>query len=455
MTGNNMTGKELITAVFTHEPAQRPPWVPFAGVHAGKLIGVKADKFLQNVDLLVEGLLRVNSLYQPDGQPVLFDLQIEAEILGCELRWAADAPPSVASHPLKEAGEIPSHIPRKEEGRIPLALEAMRRMKTAVGATTALYGLVTGPFTLAAHLRGTDIFMDMLDDAVYVKGLLQYTNEVAKTMARYYSEAGMDVIAVVDPMISQISPDHFQEFMRDPFSKLFIHIKSLGAYSSFFVCGNATANIEPMCRTRPDCIAVDENVHLPHAKEITDRYGIVIGGNLPLTTVMLLGTQEDNMKAVLDLMDSLTPGSWIVSPGCDMPYDTPIENCVAIAQAVRYPEKAHQMVAHYKAPDLKFEGKLPDYTHLSKPLVEVFTLDSATCAACGYMLEAAKEAVKRFEGKVDLVEYKYTVRENVARCRVMGVKQLPSLYINGELAYSSLIPAVEELVDKIQEKMKG
>jgi len=449
-----MTGKELIIAVLTHKTARRPPWVPFAGVHAGKLIGVKAHQVLQNVDLLVEALLKVNSLYQPDGQPILFDLQIEAEILGCQLRWAEDAPPSVASHPLAGTMEIPSRVPGKEEGRIPIALQAMERMKRKVGDTTALYGLVTGPFTLAAHLRGTEIFMDMLDNPSYVQGLLAYTNEVAKTISGYYVEAGMDVIAIVDPMISQISPQHFGEFMHIPFSALFSHIRSLGAFSSFFVCGNATANIEPMCHTRPDCISVDENVHLPHAKEITDRYGIVIGGNLPLTTVMLLGTQEDNMKAVLDLMDILTPGNWIVSPGCDMPYDTPIENCVAIAQAVRYPEKARQMVAHYKTPDLKFEGRLPDYARLPKPLVEVFTLDSATCAACGYMLEAAKEAVKRFEGKVDLVEYKYTVRENVARCRAMGVKQLPSLYINGKLAYSSLIPAVEELVNKIREKMK-
>lgn len=455
LTGKELAGKELIQAVFNQETTRRPPWVPFAGVHAGKLIGVKAHRILQDVDLLVEGLLKVNQLYQVDGQPVLFDLQIEAEVLGCELRWAEDAPPSVASHPLAQSLEIPHRFPRKEEGRIPLALEAMRRMKKKVGDTTALYGLVTGPFTLAAHLRGTEIFMDMMDNTSYVQGLLEYTNEVAKTMSSYYAEAGMDVIAVVDPMISQISPDHFKEFMEDPFSKLFSHIKTLGAYSSFFVCGNATANIEPMCLTKPDCISVDENVHLPHAKEITDRYGIVIGGNLPLTTVMLLGTQEDNMKAVLDLMDSLTPGSWIVSPGCDMPYDTPIENCVAVAQAVRHPEKAREMLAHYKAQDIRFEGTLPDYAHLPRPLVEVFTLDSATCAACGYMLEAAKEAVKRFEGKVDLVEYKYTLRENVARCRAMGVKQLPSLYINGELAYSSLIPAVEELVEKIQSKLRG
>ncbi|MFQ3621837.1 MAG: hypothetical protein SNJ78_12955, partial [Spirochaetales bacterium] len=55
------------------------------------------------------------------------------------------------------------------------------------------------------------------------------------------------------------------------------------------------------------------------AIQITDEHGIVIEGNLPLTTVMLLSSQEDNIKAVLDLMYSLTPGRWIVSPGCDMP----------------------------------------------------------------------------------------------------------------------------------------
>ena len=31
-----------------------------------------------------------------------------------------------------------------------------------VGDRTALYGLVTGPFTLASHLRGTDIFLDYI-----------------------------------------------------------------------------------------------------------------------------------------------------------------------------------------------------------------------------------------------------------------------------------------------------
>jgi uroporphyrinogen decarboxylase len=237
--------------------------------------------------------------------------------------------------------------------------------------------------------------------------------------------------------------------MAAPFSRLFDHIRGLGAFSSFFVCGNATANIEPMCKTGPDSISVDENVDLAAAKQITDRYNIVIGGNIPLTTVMLFGTQQDNMKATLDLIDSVDPKNLIVSPGCDMPYDTPIENSVAIGQTLRQPELSRQMIANYQKEDLVFEGELPDYDTLPRPLVEVFTLDSATCAACTYMLASAMDAKAHFGTAIDVVEYKYTTPQNIARMAKMGVKQLPSIYINGRLAYSSIIPGREELIANI------
>ena len=104
------------------------------------------------------------------------------------------------------------------------------------------------------------------------------------------------MIAVVDPLVSQISRDHFEDFLAKPYTSLFDHIRSKGAFSSFFVCGDATRNIEPMCQTGPDAISVDENVDILAAKVITDRYNVTIGGNIPLTSVMLHGTQQDNMK---------------------------------------------------------------------------------------------------------------------------------------------------------------
>jgi uroporphyrinogen decarboxylase len=449
-----MTPKELLFATLRHEVTPRAPWVPFSGVHSGFLTGTDAIQVLTDEDALVNSLLAVNRLYKPDGQPVVFDLQLEAEILGCELVWTKDGPPSVSSHPLADTMTVPCRctFPTPEKGRLPLVLNAMRRMKQEVGDTTALYGLICGPFTLASHLRGNDLFMDMYDDEEYVQQLLAFCTECGKRMSDYFIEAGMDVIAVVDPLVSQISSQHFEDFLSGPYKELFDHIRGKGVFSSFFVCGDATRNIEAMCQTGPDSICVDENVDIIAAKAITDRYNIVIGGNIPLTSIMLHGSQQDNMKYVVDLLDKLPEyRNFIVAPGCDMPYAVPVENAIGAAQAALETESVRKMVENYISDTFDADVELPDYEHLPRPLVEVCTLDSATCAACTYMMGAATEAKERFGDAIDMVEYKFTVKENIARFKKMGVQKLPSIYINGKLKFSSLIPSKEELDAAIRE----
>lgn len=452
-----MTGKQIVLDLLNKKKTNsRVPWIPFAGVHAGQLVGYNAKEVLEDADKLYEAVLEANKLYKPDGQPVVFDLQIEAELLDCELQWEEFGPPSVKTHPLSETSEIPCFctIPSKEEGRIPLVLEVMKKLKAQVGDNTALFGLICGPFTLASHLRGSNIFMDMYDDPEYVKNLLNFCVEVNKKFSEYYVDAGMDVIAVVDPLVSQISPTHFEDFLTEPFSAVFDYIKELGVNSSFFVCGNATNNIEVMCHTKPDSIFVDENVDLVKAKEVTDKYDVVIGGNIPLTSIMLHGTQQDNMKYVVDLLDKITHNNLIIAPGCDMPYHVPIDNTIAAAQAVLQTDDVREMVKNYEAVDEDIDIELPDYENLSKPIIEVCTLDSATCAACTYMMAAANEAKAHFGDRIDVVEYKYTIKENFARFKKMGVTNLPSMYINGQLKHLSIIPSRKILFDEIEIAIK-
>ena len=449
-------GKNLIFDVLEHKEIKEVPWLPFAGVHAGKLKGYTAKEILTDEDKLVESLLEVKKLYNPDGMPIVFDLQIEAEILGCDLLWAEDNPPSVSSHPYGSEKIVPCNckIPTKKDGRIPEILNAMGRVKKEIGNDTALYGLICGPLTLASHLRGSEFFMDMITDQEYVKNLVEFCAEVAIKMSEYYIEAGMDVIAVVDPLVSQVSPTHFEEMLSESFTAVFDYIRNAGAYSSFFVCGNATVQLDVMCKTNPDSISVDENVDLVEAKEVTDKYNITVGGNIPLTTTMLHGNQQDNMKYVVDLIDSIEDKrNLIIAPGCDMPYDVPVENTIAVSQAVKQTDDVRKMVENYTSSAEDVEVELPDYDKLEKPLIEVFTLDAETCAACTYMLKAALEAEKEYGDDVEVVEYKYTKLEDIARTKKMGVQKLPSIYINGELKWSSIIPSRDELFKEVEKAM--
>ena len=158
---------------------------------------------------------------------------------------------------------------------------------------------------------------------------------------------------------------------------------------------------------------------------------------------------------MIDMLDRIgNKKNLIVAPGCDMPYKVPVENAIGVAQAVLNTEDTRKMIENYVAATDDIEVELPDYANLERPLVEVFTLDSATCAACTYMMGAVEKGKEHYGDGIDLVEYKFTEKENIARCVKMGVKNLPSIYINGKLAFSSIIPSREELFAAIDKAMK-
>lgn len=138
-----MQGRQLILDALRGQPAPRPAWLPFVGVHGGQLIGATAEDYLQSPDLIVEGLSRARDMNRPDGLPVVFDLQLEAEVLGCELHWAERTPPSVVSHPMslmagdgKTLDELLSFS--TDAGRLPLVWEATRRMKDLVSGSARI-----------------------------------------------------------------------------------------------------------------------------------------------------------------------------------------------------------------------------------------------------------------------------------------------------------------------------
>lgn len=449
-----MSGKEILLKALRGEPTERVPWVPFVGVHGGSLVQVDATTYLQSADHVVEGLKIANKRYQPDGLPVVFDLQLEAEVLGCELVWAKETPPSVASHPLAAHCDL-SILPEfsTESGRIPLALEAARRLREELGDDIAFYGLLTGPLTLGLHLRGDEFLMDIFDEEDSAFELLDFGADVACKMVDAYLDAGIDVIAVVDPMISQIGPDHFQQFVAGPLNKIFDHIRARGGLSSLFVCGNATRNLEVMCATHCDNISVDENVDLRELAKVARAAGKSFGGNLQLTVVLLLGEPMDAQRDAVRCLDQAGEGpGFVLAPGCDLPFSVRAENLEAIAPLVRDPYQLE--IARALPENLNEMGvdvDLPDYDAAEVVIVDVVTLDSAGCAPCTYMVKAAQEAAKAFGKPADVREHKILTREGLGYMKALKVSAIPSICIDGKECFASIIPDRSELVKALQQ----
>lgn len=448
-----MYGLELIKRVFSLQPVERVPWIPFVGVHGGFLTGVDATSYLKSSGEIVRGVSKAIEEYNPDGIPVLFDLQTEAEALGCRLQWSESTPPAVVSHPLSEGISIDElTIPGPDAGRIPVAIDAAKKLRKRY-PDIALYGLITGPFTLAMHLMGTDMFTKLYEEPEEVLKLMEFCKRAGQKMAEYYMDAGCDVIALVDPMTSQIDTDTFEKFVTPYASEIFHFIRERGKLSSFFVCGHAQQNIEAMCNCRPDNVSIDENIPLDYVKEIALERGISFGGNLKLTVVLLMGSKEDCQEHALECLDQGGKTGFILAPGCDLPRETPPENIKAVTGLVHDPYRQEVVRTLEKRESTLEVLNMKDYGQSEKVIIDIITLDSESCAPCQYMVEAVKRVSKHFEGVAEWREHAIKKIEAVSFMSSLMVKNIPTICIDGKIAFVSKIPPEAELAAAIQKRI--
>jgi uroporphyrinogen decarboxylase len=83
-------------------------------------------------------------------------------------------------------------------------------------------------------------------------------------------------------------------------------------------------------------------------------------------------------------------------------------------------------------------------------VIDVITLDSTSCAPCQYMLEAVHKAANTTPVRVYINEHKIKVRHGIGMMVKLGVKNLPTICIDGEIRFASMIPDQKTLVGAIE-----
>ena len=70
------------------------------------------------------------------------------------------------------------------------------------------------------------------------------------------------------------------------------------------------------------------------------------------------------------------------------------------------------------------------------------------------MAESVKVLPQDIQEIIEVHEWDMRTREGVQRFRELKAKSLPSVALDGELVYESLIPMQEEMVDEIRRRYK-
>lgn len=119
--------------------------------------------------------------------------------------------------------------------------------------------------------------------------------------AGFYAEMGCEIIAIVDPVASQIRSSTFKEFVTPNSQPAIKVIHDAGVTSSFFICGDCTKVMEDVCTIGTHGFAIDEQLNMNFVRDMARKHGVGFGGNLKLTLSLSLGLLSSREDAIVSL----------------------------------------------------------------------------------------------------------------------------------------------------------
>jgi uroporphyrinogen decarboxylase len=166
-----------------------------------------------------------------------------------------------------------------------------------------------------------------------------------------------------------------------------------------------------------------------------------------------MGNEDDARQEAVTCLDRGGKKGFILAPGCDMPMETPPANLIAVTGLV-YDPYIQQVVRTLENSESRTEIlNMNDYGQSDKVVVDIITLDSESCAPCQYMVEAVKRVAPHFEGVVEWREHAIKKMEAVTFMSSLMVKNIPTICIDGKIAFVSKIPPQNQLIQAIQARI--
>jgi uroporphyrinogen decarboxylase len=267
-----MTKRERVERTSALEPVDRLPFVPAVYEHKARLIGRPPSEVCRSLELLLEALEKELEVYDPDVLTVGMDVyNVEAEAVGCEVRYFPGAPdvPAVTGPLLDGPGGV-GRLRRPDpcrDGRMPLFVEAAAQLVRASGRDLVVRGALTGPFSLACALAGTEqLLVATVEDPHFVRALLEFSAGVTVDFGKAFLDRGVEPV-VFDSKASPgaASPRVFHEYVLPVYRDLVVPaLRRAGARTlPLIIGGDTTPILEDLLATGAGQLLCDAGADLP------------------------------------------------------------------------------------------------------------------------------------------------------------------------------------------------
>lgn len=328
---NQMTPRERMNAFARGEEIDRVITVPDMGVTMIHALGIKACDYYHSAELMADLEVELFKQLDHDAVSISTSLRGVAEAMGAKVGYpdyniSYLIEPAIKS--VAEIGRLKAVDPLKD-GNLPTLLKAIRLTYNRLNKFVDVGAAMSGPFSVAASILGTEQLLKWM--VKHPKELHQVMSVVAESNDNYIKEvAKLGVgIGFADPVssMSLISPKHFREFslpyLRQNIKTIETHT---GGKPGIHICGKSRDIWMDVVNAGISNFSIDDIEDLEDAKEIMGN-DVIITGNVPPVGAIYLGDKESIYKSVKECIDKgiNSPKGYILSTGCQIPMNTPIE----------------------------------------------------------------------------------------------------------------------------------
>ncbi len=225
----------------------------------------------------------------------------------------------------------------RKDGRCPVLLDAIKRMKDKYGDTLMVVGRTEGPYSSAGLLYGIEAtnFL-MFEDAELLRDTMKFFIELQSEFGRAQFEAGADALWYGDCNASShlMSLKTYKEFVVGPLAAVVKNYKGHGLtilHSSEEKPDYAAV----MAGTGIDILSIGPGGNLAECHAAVNKKCAVIGNVDPIGELMN-GTPASVAKQVEGILRTVSvKGGHLINSGEMVPRATPEQNMMAFGNAVR------------------------------------------------------------------------------------------------------------------------
>lgn len=313
---------------------------PLMGFPGLALTGSSIKLAQQNYGEHYRVLKALADRFEPDVIFPLMDLAVEANALG---RYTVFPQHDSATVPkghfdfkdLKRCAEINISFDNRLLGYV----ETVKLMSIGLPGQTMRGAYVIGPYSLAGLIMGADeAALATFDRPEELTVLLEFCTEKVQEYTRLLVAAGAQVLAILEPSSVMLGPQQFEQFS----ARYVRHITESTRYADvatvYHVCGNTMHLLEIMAGSGVDALSLDSPGAGVDLLAVARRVpqDVTIVGNICPTAAILNGTPRDVEREVVSLLKTMDPyPNFVLSTGCDLPQETPLDNIQAFMNAGR------------------------------------------------------------------------------------------------------------------------